>query len=164
MATIGLALADAEAYTSQMGSPQAAVTPADTNVDQFSAAMQKAMANAGPMPAAPQMPDPPKGVTEAAKSEATAAQERARRGLNLEAPHAPANTQGDTILDGLQKIRGMFDAHHLNMKSLVSLPAASTTTLMAIQMEVTNYSLLCTITSELAGKSTQTFDTLLKGQ
>jgi hypothetical protein len=137
----------------------------------FSAAMQKAMAEAVPGPAAPQFSSTSNAVTgvpgatsEGANNAPADAQERARRGLGLEAPHAPQDTQGDTILVGLQKIRGVFDAHQQHMKGLVSLPAASTTALMAMQMEVTNYSLLCTITSELAGKSTQTFETLLKGQ
>jgi type III secretion system YscI/HrpB-like protein len=37
-------------------------------------------------------------------------------------------------------------------------------TLLAVQMEVVNFSMLVDVTSKLTGKSTQAFDTLLKGQ
>jgi type III secretion system YscI/HrpB-like protein len=36
--------------------------------------------------------------------------------------------------------------------------------LMSMQMEVVNYTLMVDVTSKLTGKSTQSFDTLMKGQ
>lgn len=165
-------LADAEAYTSQLTVQKPLpADPSDATTRHFDGAMQKAFAEAASGPSSPPLPDAPNMVPEIhqaslenSKNAAADAQERARRGLGLEAPHSSQNVQGDTILNGLQRIRGFFDVHQATMQSLVTQPAASTATLMTMQMEVTNFSLLCTITSELAGKSTQTFDTLLKGQ
>jgi hypothetical protein len=172
MATVGLADAEA-AFSSQMNIPKAApAAPSDMVTGRFSDAMQKALVDAGVSPSAVQSSDTANKVAgveqtnlEGANKSAPAnAEERARRGLGLEAPNSTNSTQGDSILNGLQKIRGMFDAHQVDLKTLLSHSAASTTTLMAMQMEVTNFSLLCTITSELAGKSTQAFEALLKGQ
>jgi type III secretion system YscI/HrpB-like protein len=94
-----------------------------------------------------------------------AAEERARRVLQLDAPQSVDSKQtGDTILEGLQKLRGVFDAQEARINSVMSEPNADFQTLMALQMEVVKFSLLVDVTSKLTGKSTQAFDTLMKGQ
>src|SRR5262245_56921251 len=89
------------------------------------------------------------------------AQERATRALQLDPPKTPA---GDTILDGLQKLRGVFDAQQGRINSVMSQPVTDVNTLMAMQMEIANFSLMVDVTSKLTGKSTQTLEVLLKGQ
>ena len=89
------------------------------------------------------------------------AQERARRALQLDTPKSPA---GDTILDGLQKLRGVFDAQQGRINSVMSQPVTDVNTLLAMQMEIANFSLMVDVTSKLTGKSTQTLEVLLKGQ
>jgi len=95
------------------------------------------------------------------------AKERAKRALHLDDPAqkaAPVSGAGDTILEGIQKLRGVFDAQQARVNKVMSSPATDMHTLLAIQMEVVNYSVLVDVTSKLTGKSTQAFETLLKGQ
>jgi type III secretion system YscI/HrpB-like protein len=94
------------------------------------------------------------------------AKERAKRALHLDDAQQPATAAGagDTILDGLQKLRGAFDAQQARVNKAMAAPATDMHTLLAIQMEVVNYSVLIDVTSKLTGKSTQAFETLLKGQ
>jgi Type III secretion basal body protein I, YscI, HrpB, PscI len=138
---------------------------------QFSAAMDKAaiQASNGTAPQSVDLVSPissvnPPAASDGAKSAVAGEQERARRGLGLDAPHPVAPVQGDTILKGLENIRGVFDAQQARINDLASHPAANLGALASMQMEVAKFSLLCDVTSKLAGKSTQAFESLLKGQ
>lgn len=94
------------------------------------------------------------------------AQERARRGLGLEAAEATpaAETDGDMILNGLQRMREVFDVRETHISELMSRSSVDANTMLAMQMEVANFTLLVEMTSKLTGKSTQSLDTLMKGQ
>jgi len=70
---------------------------------------------------------------------------------------------GGFILEGLSRLRGVFDAQAARINTLSSQPINGTEKLMALQAEMVKYSLLVDVTSKLTGKSTQVFDTLLKG-
>lgn len=94
-----------------------------------------------------------------------AALERARQGLGLDAARAAEDrTGGDVILDGLSHLRGVFDTREARVSDLMSRSTLDAGTMMAIQMELVNFTLLVDMTSKLTGKSTQVFDTLMKGQ
>ncbi len=88
------------------------------------------------------------------------------KSLDIESTTKPADASstGDLILGGLKKLRGMFDAQHTNMNAMMDKPTADSTQLLAMQVEVVKYSLLIDVASKLTGKSTQSFDTLMKGQ
>lgn len=94
------------------------------------------------------------------------AQTRARRGLGLEAVEAKpaAAPAGDMILDGLQRLRGVFDAREARLNEVMSTSGTDARSLMAMQVEMTNFTMLVDISSKLTGKSTQVFETLMKGQ
>lgn len=95
------------------------------------------------------------------------ARERARRTLGLEpAPATPATVSptGDAIIEGMQKLRGVFDDQTGRLASLTNSKNLDIASLMTMQMEVVRFSLLVEVTSKLTGKSTQAFDTLMKGQ
>lgn len=99
-------------------------------------------------------------------ADATNAQTRARRALDLDGASqaADAKGQGDVILQGLQKLRGVFDRREATVSDLMSRSAVDARTMMAMQMEVANFTLMVDVASKLTGKSTQAFDTLMKGQ
>jgi type III secretion system YscI/HrpB-like protein len=92
--------------------------------------------------------------------------ELTRRALDLETVKDPARaTGGDLILDGLRKLRGTFDTRHSKVAELMRTTSnVDASMLMAMQVEVANYTLTVDVTSKLTGKSTQSFDTLMKGQ
>jgi len=97
--------------------------------------------------------------------------ERALRGLELDRPvqatnaeNAVQDSRGDMILDGLSRLRNTFDEQTANINGITSQPMGTTEKLIATQVEIVKYSLLMDVTSKLTGKSTQTFDTLMKGQ
>ncbi|MEM8796788.1 MAG: hypothetical protein AAGE61_14570 [Pseudomonadota bacterium] len=91
---------------------------------------------------------------------------RALRGLDLDqkASEVPAVETGDTILDGLSRLRGVFDNQETAITSIADQPITSGNQLIGLQLEVVKYSMLMDVTSKLTGKSTQAFDTLMKGQ
>lgn len=125
----------------------------------FNDALQRqAAAGTGPTePAAP--------VQGPAAADAADARDRARRALDLDAGKGSASPAGgDLILDGLQKLRGAFDARQGKVAKLADGAPIDTNTLLSMQVEVVNYTLLVDVTSKLTGKSTQAFDTLMKGQ
>ncbi len=94
-----------------------------------------------------------------------AALERARQGLGLDAAGAADDrTGGDVILDGLSHLRGIFDTREARVSDLMGRSTLDAGSMMAIQMELVNFTLLVDMTSKLTGKSTQVFDTLMKGQ
>lgn len=90
------------------------------------------------------------------------AQERARRALGLEAAEDPS--AGDRILDGLQGLRQVMENQQSAIMQHVGKKEMDIATMTIMQYEVAKYSLLVDVTSKLAGKSTQSFDSLLKNQ
>jgi type III secretion system YscI/HrpB-like protein len=158
--------------TESLGTPKVGRSdPAGALGHRFSNAMDHAIAaSTPPAPAAAppvrvaqlQTPVNDAGVGPVANA---AAEERARRVLQLDTPPSADSKQaGDTILEGLQKLRGVFDAQQARINAVMSEPNVDFQTLMALQMEVVKFSLLVDVTSKLTGKSTQAFDTLMKGQ
>lgn len=86
-----------------------------------------------------------------------------------EAAAVEAPTTGQGIIDGLSRLRGVFDAQENAITGIAPADTAgtrltNTSELINLQLEVVKYSMLMDVTSKLAGKSTQTFDTLMKGQ
>ena len=104
-------------------------------------------------------------VTPTAAPTDAGAEERARQGLGLDgvAAETPPSA-GDMILDGMQQLRGVFDVREARIAELMSSQTVNANTLMAMQMEVANFTLLVDISSKLTGKTTQALDTLMKGQ
>lgn len=93
------------------------------------------------------------------------AEDRARQGLGLDgAPVAAPPSAGDMILEGMQQLRGVFDAREARISQLMSTESVNANTMMAMQMEVANFTLLVDISSKLTGKVTASVDTLMKGQ
>lgn len=104
-------------------------------------------------------------VTPPAATVDTGAEDRARQGLGLDgAPVAGPPSAGDMILEGMQQLRGVFDARESRIAELMSSETVNANTMMAMQMEVANFTLLVDISSKLTGKVTQSVDTLMKGQ
>ena len=89
-------------------------------------------------------------------------------GLDAEAATGVANAEGSTggqsILDGLSRIRGAFDQQLAGVNEKVLGSSMDVTSMMAVHADVVKYSLLVDVSSKLAGKSTQAVDTLMKGQ
>ena len=96
---------------------------------------------------------------------AAQAQERARRALALPDGAAPVQgaRPGDAVLNGLEKIRGVFD-QQISQFATSSAQGASSEGLFRAQVAAANFSLFMEVGSKLAGKTTQAFETLLKGQ
>lgn len=101
------------------------------------------------------------------------ARERALRALGFEhvtpgqaaaQPGGALENTGDTILDGLMRLRGAFDEQAGALNKMHHGGMMSATEMLALQVEVVKYGMLIDVTSKLTGKSTQAFDTLLKGQ
>lgn len=128
-----------------------AATPQDaTRADRFQAVFDRAAAERAEVTAA--QPG----------AEANAAdRQRALDTLQLGGEARPAT--GDSILGGLERLRGVFDAQAARVESVAGVQG-STGALIAAQFEVVQYTLLVDVTSKLTGKATQSFDTLMKGQ
>lgn len=108
-------------------------------------------------------PTPVAAPTEVAPD--TNADTRARQALGLDGvPEANPANAGDMILQGIQQLRGVFDVREAHIAELMNTDTISANQLMAMQMEVTNFTLLVDISSKLTGKATQALDTLMKGQ
>lgn len=94
--------------------------------------------------------------------DSTTAAERAVQGLDL---GATVDTgPGQSILSGLERLRGVFDSQIGSVNERSTGTAMDVVTMMNIQAEVVQYSVLVDVTSKLAGKSTQALDSLMKGQ
>ncbi len=134
----------------------------------FSAALEKASSDAGVVSPASSANSPDQSVRQssAAAESSHDAQERARRALKLKSPVSGAKKTegGDLVLDGLQKLRGTFDAHEKRLSNLMSKTTPDLNSLLAVQMEVVNFTVMVDVTSKLSGQSAQAFETLLKGQ
>lgn len=91
---------------------------------------------------------------------------RTRRALELDGARAPGTrpADGDAILGGLQTLRGQFDKSLSRVNGVLASSGVDTKTMLAMQVEVVNFTMLVDMTSKLTGKSTQTFDSLMKGQ
>lgn len=81
--------------------------------------------------------------------------------LDLNVDAKTNNTTGDTILGGLSKLREVFDVQQAKLAGIGYTNSADG--LIQAQLEVFKYSMLVDVTSKLAGKATQSFDTLMKG-
>ena len=165
MATISTLSLEQLVPATQTITPPARTQPAAELGQRFAQMMNQAVAAGNTPAAAGQAAQAPTAAGAPSAADASA-EERARRALQLESPPVQdaKAAGGDTILDGLQKLRGVFDAQQARIAALTSQPVVNFGTLMAVQMEVVNFSLLVDVTSKLTGKSTQAFDTLLKGQ
>lgn len=89
--------------------------------------------------------------------------------LHTNAAAIKGPTTGQGIVDGLSRLRGVFDTQEQAITGISSAGTGGTqltnsADLINLQLEVVKYSMLMDVTSKLAGKSTQTFDTLMKGQ
>lgn len=105
---------------------------------------------------------PTGGADGATRPDPDSAADRAARGLDLD----PARDAGPgaTILSGLERLRGVFDTQITSVHEKSTGTAMDVVTMMNIQAEVVQYSVLVDVTSKLAGKSTQALDSLMKGQ
>ena len=116
-------------------------------------------------PAAAAAPSTPPGASDPSavgfENNATA-RDRVRRSLELDGTRSVS--EGDTILKGLQKLRGTFDDRHARIGEIMNSKTVDTNALLAMQMEVAQYTLLVDVSSKLTGKTTQSLDTLMKGQ
>lgn len=85
-------------------------------------------------------------------------------GKMLASPASPSDGAGDdSILKGLERLRASFNAQEARIAGLMSGAYSDTEALLAMQMEMTNYSILVDVTSKLASKAAQGLDTLMKG-
>lgn len=84
------------------------------------------------------------------------------RTLELNQLASPLSSTGDAILGGLSRLRETFDIQQTRLGQMVNGSTAAE--LVAVQLEVVQYSMLVDVTSKLTGKATQSFDTLMKGQ
>jgi len=88
--------------------------------------------------------------------------DRAVRGLDLA---QEAEGPGQSILDGLGRLRNIFDSQTNTIANTIGNEnVTSAVTMMNLQAEVVRYSVLVDVSSKLAGKSTQALDALMKGQ
>lgn len=160
VATIQLPLAGMPAPAAN---PAPAAQPAG-RIDAFENALMRQSAAAQPDPVQVAQATPSASPVQNA-TPASGADERARLGLGLEGVDQTASKgAGDMILEGLEKLRGTFDAREARINALMSSSVVDANTMMAMQMEATNFSVLVDVSSKLTGKTTQTLDTLMKGQ
>jgi type III secretion system YscI/HrpB-like protein len=98
-------------------------------------------------------------------ADAANAANRAVMGLELDGEADDTAGTGTAILEGLGKLRGVFDSQldGVAQRSTVTNPYDSIG-MMQLQAELFEFSLVVDVTSKLAGKSTQALDSLMKGQ
>ncbi len=141
--------------------PQVA-TPAIQAMPDRVAAFDAALVrgDAGLVPATPAPP-----VAPAAQTDEAGALDRARAGFGLEPASAVgAPAEGDMILQGMQKLRGIFDGGQERIGAIMDKSGTDASSLIQMQLELTNFTLMVDMSSKLTGKTTQVFDTLMKGQ
>lgn len=73
-------------------------------------------------------------------------------------------SEGDTILSGLKKLQGVFSDRQRQLNETIEVPNLSAQTLMRIQMDMVQYTLMIDVASKVSGKLTQSVDSLVKGQ
>lgn len=137
----------------------------------FLAAMDKAASDKAVVVAQMQQTNAPDGKVVAAPSSAAAeanadAQDRAGGAGKVVGSSSTQKkaANGDAILDGLQKLRGVFDVQERHIATLTSKPMTDINKALSIQMELMNFTVLVDVASKLTGQSTQAIETLLKGQ
>ena len=108
----------------------------------------------------PLLSSPP--VAEAAPGAEVDSRLRAAEGLGLgnETPELP----GNAILSGLEQLRGVFDSQYNSVASKLEGTTMDVTTMMQLQADIVQYSVLVDVSSKLAGKVTTSIDSLMKGQ
>ncbi|MBB3950325.1 type III secretion system inner rod subunit SctI [Aureimonas jatrophae] len=141
-----------------------APVPAADRVQLFEDAMQRQNGAVAATAPAPVVSQPPVAAT--GQVDAAGALDRARQGFGLQGvPGAvPPPASGDMILEGMQKLRGVFDRSEGRVSDVMSRGSTDAGSLMQMQLELTNFTLLVDLSSKLTGKTTQVFDTLMKGQ
>lgn len=96
------------------------------------------------------------------------AKDRARRALDLapvkESTPSAATGDGDRILDGLTRLRGVFDNQIGRLNGAMGQSVNDTESMIGLQVEVINFSMLVDVASKLTGKTTGALETLMKGQ
>lgn len=105
-------------------------------------------------------------VSEVQPADAASAADRQRALDTLQlGADTGARTTGDSILGGLERLRGVFDAQESRIREVASVQGTGATeALIVAQFEIVQYSMLIDVTSKLTGKATQSFDQLMKGQ
>ena len=73
-------------------------------------------------------------------------------------------TEGDAILSGLKKLQGVFSDRQRELNDTIESPSLSAQSLMRIQMDMVQYTLMIDVASKVSGKLTQSVDSLVKGQ
>lgn len=111
------------------------------------------------------------GPTPVASPQATPAadaKDRARRALDLAPVKEPtpsaATADGDRILDGLTRMRGVFDNQIGRLNNAMNQSVNDTESMIGLQLEVVNFTMLVDVASKLTGKTTGALETLMKGQ
>jgi type III secretion system YscI/HrpB-like protein len=157
VANLNYGLAKATPNVGQVEAPSMSVKQFDERYAKV------AQLNSVTAPEAAAIPQPNAAASGDNAAASPQAQERARRTFGLDPAAAPSTSAGDKILDGLQGLRQVVETQ----KTLISKHAGSnvnTMSMIAMQMEVANYSLLIDVTSKLVGKSIHSLDSLLKSQ
>lgn len=105
-------------------------------------------------------------VSQGRAADGRAADDRAASGLGLAGPGGAGaeGTPGQTILSGLERMRGVFDDKIGGIGARMEHTEMSVQAMVSLQAEVVEYSVLVDVSSKLAGKSTQAMDSLMKGQ
>lgn len=105
-------------------------------------------------------------VSQGRAADGRAADDRAASGLGLAGPGGAGadGTPGQTILSGLERMRGVFDDKIGGIGQRMEHAEMSVQAMVSLQAEVVEYSVLVDVSSKLAGKSTQAMDSLMKGQ
>ena len=144
--------------------------PSAAGIDRFAQALERAgFATRPTQVEAPvrvaQLTDP-RSATDATDPVLSAqAAERAVQGLQLDGEDDSVAGTGTSILEGLGRLRGIFDTQLNDIaNSSNSIDPMSTAQLMNLQAQLVEFSLVVDVTSKLAGKSTQALDSLMKGQ
>jgi len=96
---------------------------------------------------------------------AAGADERARQTLGLgENGEQGSTLGGDAVLDGLARLRGAVNSETSKLMSVGNAGALSSEGMLGVQEAYDKFSLLADVSTRVLGKTTQTLDTLLKGQ
>ena len=71
---------------------------------------------------------------------------------------------GDAILSGLGRMRSVFSKQEAGLANTMASTSASVESMLHLQMNMVQYSLLIDVASKITGKLTQSVDSLVKGQ
>jgi type III secretion system YscI/HrpB-like protein len=144
--------------------------PSAAGIDRFTQALERAGYTTRPAQVeAPvrvaQLTDPRNATDATDPVESAQAAERAVQGLQLDNADDSVAGTGTSILEGLGKLRGMFDTQMNEIATMSdNIDPMSTAQLMQLQAQLVEFSLVVDVTSKLAGKSTMALDSLMKGQ